>query len=142
RKRVQFLKLDPLCACEIRRGNDALLLGQDGEAVVTCLERQRLWAHLRRTHCREHLAADLIDVIAAPLDRQRRAGQRQAEFLDLGILHDARSGGRCRAARALARCSGVTCRATRLIAIASTAASSVNPTPATKSGTASKGKTK
>src|SRR5450432_1011683 len=75
RQTVETVEPHPLGARQIGRGNNAALFCQDVKAHLVRLERDALRIAPFRlcTHRGEHLAADLEDMIVAPLDRQGRA---------------------------------------------------------------------
>src|ERR1700753_3949626 len=90
RQAVERVDPHPLRAGEIRRRDDAALFGQELERKPVGLERQALRAARLRPYRGEHLAADLEDVVVAPLDRERGAWQRQQMLGDRVIRHGAK----------------------------------------------------
>src|SRR5476651_410715 len=72
RQSVEPVQGDPLRSGEIARRRDAAHLGQNVKTHLVCLEGNAVRLALLWPHAGEHLAADLEDVIVAPLDGERR----------------------------------------------------------------------
>ncbi len=140
---IQPFEQHPMGACEIGRGDDVPGARQDVETVLPRLEGKALQSVSLGADDRENLAADFEHAVVAPLNRKHGPGKRKQIFLDICRFHAQRScGGRWSALRACSRCSARMWRETSASAPAITAASSVKPMPATKSGIASMGTTK
>src|SRR5262249_7491136 len=129
----QPLQLHPLIARHVWRLDDALLFGEDGKAGFAGLERQSRFRIAVTADDGEDFSADLVDLVIAPLHDHCCVLQRFQKFFDLFVGH-LRGSASPSARRARARWSSVICRETSPIAIAKTAASSVKPRPAMKSG--------
>lgn len=119
----------PFCLVSMAKTGFAGLEGESGFGVAGTADH------------REDFPADLVDVMIAPLHDHRRVLERLQEFLDLRVGH-AFGSAMPSVVRARLRWVSLMCRETKPMAIASTAASSVKPKPAMKSGTASNGITK